>query len=222
MKGIVYFNRMFRVVAASIVFAGVLLSCTENDIVVTAGSASLEKLIPLFEVSSTQNGFEVRSKGGERFEISSDFSSGTDDLILDVDAAPFLQAGLDAASLSGSQRVEDGRLVVRADAGAEWKGGQAPDFAKAVRRLMQNYRGLFAYHDELDHYLIMVGSGHTWEWAADSKTNSADLVFVLNPEALSGLNPDQVDGWAHKDVTIRDESGRRIIVKRLIKAYDLE
>lgn len=220
MKSSIIYARSAVAVGAALL----IISCAPNDVVVSAGLTSLGKLLPLLRVDSTETGFQAEAPGGERFRVAADFSNSGDDLSIAVDAAPFLEAGLDPPKLTGPERVEGDRLVIRTDAGSAWKGGRAADFLKAVELLTQNYRSLIAYHDELDHYLIMVGGGHTWEWAANRKTNAADIVFVLNPEVLAaaGLDANRVAGWALKDVTVRDASGRRLVVKRLIRAYDLD
>ncbi|MDR1262372.1 MAG: hypothetical protein LBK46_02655 [Oscillospiraceae bacterium] len=177
-----------------------------------------------------------------RFIWSEDYSRAPlHDVMLELDAQPFLDAGLDTEKLPDNyvfyeSVAMDGAmgapmLMVGAKLGGDkltYSG--APTALAAYEQIVSKYRDSINYHTSLDHYGVKLGDGNMFEWAKDMKTNGydntdqdKDIVFVLNPEPLiaAGVVPDQVEGWAYAQVSV-DENGKPELVWKFLKPFDLQ
>jgi hypothetical protein len=176
-----------------------------------------------------------------RFIWSEDYSkSPLHDVMLEFDAQPFLDAGLDPDKLPDNYAFYEGEtmggmgsqmLMVGTKLGSDsfqYSGGATA--LKAYEKIVENYRDSINYHTSLDHYGVKLGDGNMFEWAKDLATNTAtnenqdkDIVFVLNPEPLiaAGVNPETVEGWAYLQVSV-EENGKTEQVWKLLKAFDLK
>jgi hypothetical protein len=159
------------------------------------------------------------------------------DVYLEVDAQPFLAAGLDPGRLPGSYSYQ---AAGAADAAATLAVGVHLQAARSSQAghstaqaayglLAMNHRDMVSYHAELDHFGVTVGDGNMIEWAHDLHANTTtgepqalDLVFVLNPDPLvaAGLDPTTVEGWAYAPVLAMG-GGRPVEVMRLLRPYDI-
>ncbi|MFP3154144.1 hypothetical protein LQZ18_06855 [Lachnospiraceae bacterium ZAX-1] len=176
-----------------------------------------------------------------RFIWSEDYSrSPLHDIMLELDAQPFLNAGLDADKLPENYVFYEGdemgdmgskMLMVGAKLGNDkFTYNGDPTALLAYEQIVDNYRDSINYHTSLDHYGVKLGDGNMFEWAKDMKTNNyddsnqdKDIVFVLNPEPLitAGVDPEKVEGWAYAQVPV-EENGKAVQVWKLLKPFDLQ
>jgi hypothetical protein len=161
------------------------------------------------------------------------------DVMLELDAQPFLDAGLDPEKLPDNYVFYEGdamggmgttMLMVGTKLGNDslsYSG--SPTALSAYEQIVDKYRSAINYHAALDHYGVKLGDGNMFEWAKDLSTNSAtdevqdkDIVFVLNPEPLiaAGVQPEKVQGWAYAQVPV-EENGKTTDVWKFLKPFDL-
>jgi hypothetical protein len=163
---------------------------------------------------------------GARFSWRWEHSAQTDDVTLEIDAVPFIAAGLDTSRLPEAITYSDGKLAVGTKLvppGSEAKAKAKSTPLAAYECLVNLNRSAIGYHAALDHYGINIGGGNLFEWAKDLGTNDKDMVFVLNPEPFikAGVTPDKIDGWAFAKVTVDDENGKPIQVDKILKPFNL-
>jgi hypothetical protein len=175
-----------------------------------------------------------------RFIWSEDYGrSPLHDVMLELDAEPFLAAGLDPEKLPDNYAFYEGdtmggmgseMLMVGAKLGESDKVSGTSTALSAYELIVSKYRDTINYHTSLDHYGVKLGDGNMFEWAKDMKINGyddsvqdKDIVFVLNPEPFiaAGLDPENVDGWAYAQVPI-EENGKTEQVWKLLKPFDLK
>ena len=170
------------------------------------------------------------------FFWSWDYSkSGMHDVMLDIDAQPFLDAGLDPDKLPrpeyivyeggamGGSGIAEKLIMVGAKLGTdELKYDGAPTPLAAYERLVDRYPGRIGYHIALDHYGVDLGGGNMFEWAKDLSQNDKDIVFVLDPQPLiaAGVNPESVEGWLFAKVPVMS-GGKKVEVDKFLKPFDL-
>jgi hypothetical protein len=180
-----------------------------------------------------------------RFIWSEDYSkSPLHDVMLEMDAQPFLDAGLDPDKLpenyvfyeggmmgGGASLSADKLLMVGTKLGNDSLSYDGPPTAlSSYQQIVDKYRGSINYHTALDHYGVKLGDGNMFEWAKDLSVNSAtnerqdkDIVFVLNPEPLiaAGVDPGKVKGWVYAQVPV-EENGKATEVWKFLKPFDLK
>ena len=180
-----------------------------------------------------------------RFIWSEDYSkSPLHDVMLELDAKPFLDAGLDPEKLpenyvfyestmmGGASAINaDKMLMVGTKLGNDSPSySGAPTALTAYQQIVYKYRDSINYHTALDHYGVKLGDGNMFEWAKDLSVNSAtnenqdkDIVFVLNPEPLiaAGVDPAKVKGWVYTQVPV-EENGKTTEVWKFLKPFDLK
>jgi hypothetical protein len=175
-----------------------------------------------------------------RFIWSEDYSKAPlHDVMLELDAQPFLNAGLDPEKLPDYYAFYEGNamgamgnkmLMVGTKLGQSDKVSGTPTALSAYELIVNKYRDSVNYHTSLDHYGVILGNGNMFEWAKDMKINGydnsvqdKDIVFVLNPEPLTvaGVDPEKVEGWAYAQVPI-EENGKISQVWKLLKPIDLK
>lgn len=170
----------------------------------------------------------LTSPGVETLTFGGDNAAGSNELVVTLDARPFLAAGLDPSLLpAGAQLDGDGAhasLVMRYEVGT----GTFSDAAdsqpvQALQDLVRNHRTMLGYHAALGHFGLALGGGNMVEWAQDQHANDKDLVFVLNPQpfADAGVDVANVQGWVLADVSMMDAQGRKSTERKLLKFYNL-
>ncbi|SBV97867.1 conserved hypothetical protein [uncultured Eubacteriales bacterium] len=170
--------------------------------------------------------------GSVRFIWSGDYSSSPlHDVMLELDAAPFVTAGLDTSKLPEYYAAYDGMLMVGTKLGSDkliYQGEPTP--LAAYEQIVSKYRSSVGYHTALDHYNVSLGNGNMFEWAKDMQTNSVtkenqdkDIVFVLNPEPLiaAGVDPEKVEGWVYTTVSVEID-GKATDVYKFLKPFNLK
>lgn len=210
-----------------------LAACQATDVVgkvaVTSFEAVLNKIPDKITSDEANNGWSLTSPTGERFVWGKDFSKeGMPDIMLEFDARPFINAGLDVNKLPketylyvSSMNV----LMVHSELGNKaftYNGEVKP--LDSFKKIVENYRDSIGYHEKLDHYGVKMGNGNMFEWAKDMNTNDKDIVFVLNPQPFidAGVDPTKVEGWVFAKVEVKDDQGKEIEVDKLLKPFDLK
>jgi hypothetical protein len=136
-----------------------------------------------------------------RFIWSEDYSKAPlHDVMLEFDAQPFLDAGLNPDQLPDNYAFYEGdtevyympnnydtyegdtmggmgskMLMVGTKLGNDkltYKDGPTALFA--YEQIVNKYRDSINYHTSLDHYGVKLGDGNMFEWAKDMKTNGYD------------------------------------------------
>jgi hypothetical protein len=145
------------------------------------------------------------------------------DVILDLEAKPFLDAGLESFRLPTSYRIEGDRIFVTGVLEKDDSAVAPPTTAlQAYERIVDSSRGALSYHGAMDHFGVSVGDGNVFEWAKDPAANDKDIVFALNPEPFiaAGLDPNAVEGWTYALVPVMID-GTSTEVYKLLKPFDL-
>lgn len=153
------------------------------------------------------------------------------DVMLQMDAKPFIDAGLDIDQLPDNYIAYEGMLMVGTKLGSDeltYTADITP--LMAYEQIVSKYRSAINYHHSLDHYGVMLGGGNMFEWAKNLKTNTVanveqdkDIVFVLNPEPLiaAGVDPEKVAGWAYAQVEVED-NGKFVNVYKFLKPFNIQ
>lgn len=211
----------------------ILAGCTQTDVIgkyaVTSFDGILKASGPNILLDEVNNGWSLKSPGGERFVWGIDFSTvDVPDLMIEMDGAPFIEAGLDPLKLDQDMYRFDSAtqiLMIRSELGSDqfsYSGEAQP--LDAFKQLVKTHRDQIGYHEVLDHYGVRLGNGNMFEWAKDISKNDKDLVFVLNPQPLieAGVKPENVKGWVFTQVEIVNDQGAKELVDKFLKPYDFK
>lgn len=150
------------------------------------------------------------------------------DIALEVDATPFINAGLNPSLLSEDRYSFDqatNKLSVISNLGdAQLKGASGETIEKTFEQWVKGYRKSIGYHAPMDHFGISLGDGNMLEWAKTLETNDKDLVFVLNPEPLiqAGVDPEKLESWVFGEVEVMDEAGKTAMVEKFLMVYSFD
>jgi hypothetical protein len=236
-------------IAASLTLATALAACSglkSLDVVGRQSVTSFDevlKTIPERVASDDLNvGWALAAPDDSaRFIWSEDFSSAPlHDIMLEFDAQPFLDAGLDPGKLPDNYVFYEGdamggmgskMMMVGTKLGSDKPSySGSPTALTAYEQIVEKYRDSINYHTSLDHYGVKLGDGNMFEWAKDMQVNGydnsnqdKDIVFVLNPDPLiaAGADPENIEGWAYAQVPI-EENGKTEQVWKLLKPFDLK
>jgi hypothetical protein len=226
------------VVAVAAIVTAILKTAGGNlDIVGKDSAASFEKILTAsggkVTADEENTGWSLEAPDGSvRFIWSEDYSrSPLHDVMLELDAAPFINAGLDTDKLPEYYAAYDGMLMVGTKLGGDKLTYQEePTPLAAYEQIVSKYRDSVGYHTALDHYNVSLGNGNMFEWAKDMQTNTVakenqdkDIVFVLNPEPLiaAGVDPEQVKGWVYTTVSVEID-GKATDVYKFLKPFNLQ
>ena len=236
--------KLIAAIAAVLALAVMLAACSSLDVVGKTSITSLEavmKVIPdKVKADEVNAGWAISAPDDSvRFIYSADYSkSPLHDVMLEFDAQPFLDAGLDPTKLPENYAYYEGdamggmgskMLMVGKKMGGNDKVSSTSTAISAYELIVSKYRDSINYHTTLDHYGVKLGDGNMFEWAKDMKINGydnsnqdKDIVFVLNPEPLiaAGVDPEKVQGWVYTQVPI-EENGKPTQVWKFLKPYDL-
>ena len=205
-----------------------LTACAQVDVIGKVSITSFDSVLKLSDVKTDEmnGGWSLTAPDKTaRFIWSSDFKvSAPHDVMMEVDAKPFIDAGLKTDKLPAGMFV-DGKIMVGQDLGEAAFPSSAKTTALAsYEQLVKLKRETVGYHEKLDHYGVSLGNGNIFEWAKDLSTNDKDIVFVLDPQMLidAGVNPDKVTGWVFAKVEVKDAAGKPISVDKFLKPFDLK
>jgi len=221
---------MKKLIILAVVLIAVLAGCTAKPVeetpVVETPVETLDPSIVSFVALSETIDWTVDGNNFVTFApdqsvslaIAQSFTS-ENDVVMSVDAAPFIAAGLDVTKLPEGLFV-DGRLnyVTSIDGNATYA-----NVTEAFTDILSIQADLVGYHAALDHYGLSLQDGNVFEWAADVNTNDKDIVFVLNPQTLidAGTNVEAVEAWIFAEVEIMQADGTMKMVPKLLKPFNL-
>jgi hypothetical protein len=224
-------RKKFIIAAMVLTVIFTLAACQATDVVakvsVTSFEAVVNKLGDKVAFDQANNAWAITSPTGERFLLGKDFS-GNLDTRHELDAQPFLNAGLDPAKLPADVYTYDknaNKLMVNGELGSDkFNYNGEPTIIDTYKELLRTHRASIGYHEKLDHYGIAMGNGNMLEWAKDMSKNDKDLVFVLNPEPFikAGVDPTKVEGWIFTKVETKDANGKTIQVDKFLKPFNLD
>lgn len=207
-----------------------IASCRQTDVVGNASISSFKEVlnaIPDNVTADEMNGGWALSApdGSARFIWSKDFSkSPFHDVMLEFDAQPFIDAGLDVSKLPEGLAFNS-KIMVGTKLGTETLtyDGEATPLA-SYEKIVELKRESIKYHVALDHYGVDLAGGNIFEWAKDMTTNDKDIVFVLNPQIFidAGVDPAKVEGWVFAKVPVMDANGKPIEVDKFLKPFNLK
>jgi hypothetical protein len=237
--------KLIAAVAAMLVLAVTFTACSSLDVVGKASITSFDEVLKIIpnqvKADELNAGWALTAPDDlVRFIWSDDYSkSPLHDVMLEFDAQPFLDAGLDPGKLPDNYAFYEGdttggmgtkMLMVGIKLGESDKVSGTPTALSAYELIVNKYRDSINYHTSLDHYGVKLGDGNMFEWAKDMKTNGyddsdqdKDIVFVLNPEPIiaAGVDPEKVEGWVYAQVPI-EENGKTEQVWKFLKPFNLK
>lgn len=207
--------------AISLVLAAALFTgCASTDVVLKYSKesfANIMKAYPTLVTETKDNYYSLTVDKETLLKVSRDYSASEEDIVLSTPIQPFIKAGLDVTKLGKGYKTDDANLYLVTDFG---KGtGAKSTVEQALFESVTADRKALTYHQELDHYGVVLNGGK-FEFAKDYTKNDKDLVFVIAAKPLRdiGVNVQKIDGWVFK--TMKDESGKDVDV--LLKPYDLK
>jgi len=219
-----------KLTALFALFAITVFSCSKLDVVGSYSVRSFNELLQnapqLVSEDKANGGWSISAPDNNvRFIWSKNFAeSPLYDVMLEINAEPFIAAGLDPSRLPDNFIFKDGMFTVGIKLGNEKLSyqGEATPLA-SYEHIVKLKRGSIGYHGQLDHYGISLGGGNMFEWAKNLTTNDKDIVFVLNPDPFikAGINPNSIEGWLYAQVTVDDENGKPVQVYKFLKPFNL-
>ncbi len=214
----------------ALLFLVVLSGCQQTDVVgktsITSFDAVLQAIPNQVAEDEMNGGWALSAPDGTaRFIWSKDYSSGTPhDVMLEVDAKPFIAAGLDVTKLPAGMIVDDKIMVgtMLGDEKLTYSDEVTP--LASYEQIVNLKRDHIKYHTALDHYGVDIGDGNMFEWAKDLNTNDKDIVFVLNPQIFidAGVDPEKVEGWVFTKISAEDEDKKPIEVDKFLKPFSIK
>jgi len=201
-----------------------LASCDKLD---TVGNYSIRSFGELLNAMPQLVSADDANKGWSLAapDNSARFIWGLNDIMLEFDIIPFIDAGLDPNKLPEYfDWYDDGTSIIRTKLENKepvYNGELTP--LASYERIVKLKRQAIGYHAQLDHYGVDLENGNMFEWAKDLSTNDKDIVFVLNPAPFiaAGADPQRIEGWLFSTVTVDDENGKPIQVDKILKPFDL-
>ena len=212
---------------SALVLAG-LVGCTQTDVVAKYGISSFNEVVEVSDVTtdSELNAWSLAAPDGSaRFLFSSNFkTTAPHDVMAEIDAQVFIDAGLDIAKLPVGMFV-DGMIMVGQTLGEqEFSATAQATPESSFKELVKLSRDTLGYHEALAHYGIDLGDGNKFEWAKDLAANDKDIVFVLDPVVFAdaGVDVANVEGWIFAKIEVMDASGNKVEVEKLLKPFNLK
>lgn len=211
-------KHLFAVVFLSFTLG--LTACRQLDVIGNKSITSFEEVLQAIPESvsadETYGGWVITAPDGSaRYIWSKDFSTSKEyDVLIEVDAKPFIDAGLDIAKLP-EKNVAGDKIIVGANFGDESISYDAEATPIAsYEKIVQLKRDYIGYHNALDHFGIDLTEGNAFEWAKDISKNDKDIVFVLDPKVFvdAGTDQNKIEGWIFAKVEKMDENGKMIKV----------
>lgn len=216
--------------AVLLVLSLTLAACSPLDVIGNQSITSLEQVLKAIpdktSADEAYGGWAVTAPDGSvRFIWCKDFSKSKDyDVLMEINAEPFIDAGLDMAMLPAGMAAGD-KIIVGTDLGDEGiRDDQEDTPIGAYAGLVTLSPEAVQYHAAMDHFGVNLANGHAFEWAKDMTANDKDIVFVLDPKVFmdAGVDPEKVEGWVFARVEAMDKSGRIVEVEKLLKPFNLE
>jgi hypothetical protein len=208
----------------------ILASCSKLDVIGNKSISSFKEVLDAMPdritADKVNGGWSLTAPDNSaKFFWSMDFSkSKLYDAMLEFDAKPFIDAGLDINKLPDGMASGD-KLVVGAELSSEsiTYDGEATPLA-SYEKIVELKRDSIGYHAALDHFGVDLAGGNMFEWAKDIGMNDKDIVFVLNPQVFidAGVDPEKVEGWIFAKVETMDMKGKKVEVDKFLKPFNID
>ncbi len=216
-------KKIISIALALVLITIVLTGCAAADVILKYSPSSLDQIAEKFPTLVTDNTetdhyFYLSVDGETTLKVSHEFDmTGAEDVVIQTPLQPFVDAGLNPATLGAGYRTDDTSLFLVADFGAG--SGEKKTITTSLFESVKSDRSVLTYHADLDHYGIALPAGK-FEWAKDDATNDKDIVFVIAAKPLADLGVDvqNIEGWIFK--TMKDDAGKDFDV--LLKPFSLE
>ena len=211
-------------VLASFMLAG----CQDLDIIGNSSVVAFDALInssPSVAADDVNGGWKLTMPDDSTsFFWSSDFSkSKVHDVAIIFDPEPFINAGLDITKLPADMVLGDALITGNnyTDEAPVYKGEITP--IASYEQILLLKPEMIGYHDTAHHYMLHFGNGNMIMFARDIDTNEKGIVFMLNPEPFinSGVDINNVEGWDYGSYETMTTDGKKIMVERFVKSFDL-
>ena len=190
----------------------ILIFNTKTDVIKIYANKSLSDITTTFKSivkeETTKSTLTVDQKN---FLIINKNFKSKEDFILKLDATPFIEAGMKNSDLPTGYQLVDGYLISSTNFGESSGNNFTDSFFKAV----DNNRGALAYHEDLDHFGLILNGNNKIEYAKDYQTNTLDIVFVLNANHFKnkGINLEKIEGWIFKTMVAKDGTKSDVLLK---------
>ncbi|KRQ86321.1 hypothetical protein ABG79_01833 [Caloramator mitchellensis] len=200
-----------------------LSACSATDVVGKNSKSSFKKLyeknVDSIGFVSNKQRFVFSLPSNETFEWGTNFKGNKSDIVFEVDATPFINAGLDTNKLPEYIKYDGKKLIFNFDISENDIKSDQKDGAVTFSSIIDKHRDLIGYHEELQHFGLTLKEGYKVEWAKDVDTNDKDLVLILNPGELKemGVDVNKVEGWTFTKMKEMDKE-----VELLLKPFDLK
>jgi len=171
---------------------------------------------------------------GEKFEWSEDTSANKADFAMVLLADPLVEAGLNVDKLDKNEWLYE-------PAGVDDMGEDLPNrliklynvsdnkekangSEDSMRRLLKADTNIIKYHEEQQHYRLLLGDGNEVQWTEKLGINDADMIFVIKAQPLieAGLDINQLDGsgWIFQEAS-KDNAGMGENPDQIVKIFDI-
>jgi hypothetical protein len=231
LRGEIKMTRTIKIIGAGLAAALLILaagSCSKLDVVGADSIKSFDKILRQIPATADDmnGGWSLAAPDGmARFIWNKNYAeSPLHDIMLELDAAPFIAAGLDPEKLPDNFTFYEGMLMIGTKLGEEtlrYSGDVTP--LASYEQIVKLKRSIIGFHAALDHYGVNLGGGNLFEWAKDMPSNDKDIVFVLNPDPFiaAGVDPAGIEGWTFAKVTVDDANGKSVQVDKILKFFNL-
>lgn len=171
---------------------------------------------------------------GEKFEWSNDMSANKADFAMVMLADPLVEAGLDVDKLDKNEWLyepagkddmgEDlpNRLIKPYNVSDKKEKSNGSE--DSMRRLLKADTNIIKYHEEQQHYRLLLGDGNEVQWTEKLGINNADMVFILNAQPLveAGLDINKLEGsgWIFREAS-KDNMGMGENPDQIVKIFDI-
>lgn len=178
-------------------------------------------------------GFKLPS--GELFEWSKDMSANKADFAMVMLADPLVQAGLDVNKLDKNEWLYEpagkddmgkdlpNRLIKPYNVSDKKETSNGSE--DSMRRLLKVDTNIVKYHEDQQHYRLILGDGNEVQWTEKLGLNDADMIFVLKAEPLvkAGLDVSKLEGsgWIFREAST-DNMGMGSSPDQIVKIYDIK
>jgi len=214
-------KRVLYVVTVFVVLVFFAISCGKLDVVGTDSIRSFGELLqnaPQLVSEDENGGWSIHAP-----DDTARFIWSLNDIVLEFDAAPFIDAGLDPDKLPDYFTWYDGTLTIGTKLENKETYNEEITPLAAYEYIVKQKRSAIGYHAAMDHYGVSLENGNLFEWAKDLNTNDKDIVFALDPEPFirAGVDPNNIEGWLFDKVLVDDKNGRMIQVDKFLKPFNV-
>lgn len=221
-------NKKYLFITLLLIIALSFTACSQLDVIGNTSVSSFEKVLNAMQdrISEDEERWSLTAPDDSaKFYWSKDFSTSKDyDVMIEIDAKPFIDAGLDINKFP-AENISGDKIIIGTNLGDESLSyDESATPIASYKKIVELKRKSIQYHAALDHYGISLSNGNAFEWAKDIVKNDKDIVFALNPQIFidAGVDPNKVEGWVFAKIETMDEKGKTIEIDKLLKPFNIE